>query len=190
MHVSVLTREGEAVALTSTVNLILGSRLMDEKTGIILNDEMDDFSIPGEKNAFGLAPSPYNYIHPYKRPLSSSAPTILSKDGIVHGVIGASGGSHITSAVLTTLIRMFDFGANAYDGVHLPRFHHQLIPNHVWTEFGTPKEVIDGWRNRGHEVVVSADGVTVSGVSAIKRYPSGIMEGAGDTRKNGDALAY
>ncbi|KAJ3337076.1 hypothetical protein HDU91_001579, partial [Kappamyces sp. JEL0680] len=75
MHVSVLTASGEGVALTSTVNLSFGSKIMDPKTGIILNDEMDDFSIPGVPNAFGLAPSPYNYIQPGKRPLSSSVPT-------------------------------------------------------------------------------------------------------------------
>jgi gamma-glutamyltranspeptidase/glutathione hydrolase/leukotriene-C4 hydrolase len=162
---------------------------MDAKTGIILNDEMDDFSIPGVPNAFGLSPSPYNYIHPNKRPLSSCSPTIVQRDDKIIGVLGASGGSHIISAVLVSFLRMFDFNENAFDGVHLPRFHHQLIPNQIWTEYETPKDVVDGWKERGHEVNVADKGVTVSGVSAIK-VQDFLMLSAGDARKNGDSAAY
>jgi gamma-glutamyltranspeptidase/glutathione hydrolase/leukotriene-C4 hydrolase len=190
MHVSVLTKDGEACSLTSTVNLILGARIMDNSTGIILNDEMDDFSIPGVSNAFGLAPSPYNYIHPFKRPLSSSVPTIVEKDGKVIAVAGASGGSHIITSTFQTLVKMLDFGYDAYKAVHDPRGHHQLIPHNVWLEHATSKEIVDGLLERGHQVVVAGEGVSSSGVAAIKVDPNGRISGAGDARKNGMAVAY
>ncbi|KAI8896724.1 gamma-glutamyltranspeptidase, partial [Globomyces pollinis-pini] len=131
MHVSVLTETGESVALTSTVNLIFGSKVMDPTTGIMLNDQMDDFSIPGVSNAFGLAPSPYNFVQPRKRPLSSSVPTIIQKDGSVVAVLGASGGSHISTSTLQVLVRMLDMNMDADDAVSSPRIHHQLLPNKV-----------------------------------------------------------
>ena len=135
--------DGSAVSLTSTVrelnklcscqkiNLLFGSRLMDPNTGIILNDEMDDFSIPGISNAFGLAPSPYNYIQPGKRPLSSCVPTIIEKDGKVELVVGASGGSRIITSTANVIVNVLDFGRNPLDAVSDPRAHHQLLPNLV-----------------------------------------------------------
>ncbi|KAF9970083.1 hypothetical protein BGZ65_011406, partial [Modicella reniformis] len=99
-HLSTVDNASMAVALTSTVNLIFGSKLMDPKTGIILNDEMDDFSIPGTPNSFGLYPSPFNYPEPGKRPLSSCVPTIVERDGAFELALGGSGGSRILTAVL------------------------------------------------------------------------------------------
>lgn len=99
-HLSTVDKDDMAVALTSTVNLLFGSKLLDPKTGVILNDEMDDFSIPGRANAFGLQPSPYNYPAPGKRPLSSCVPTIVEKDGKFEMSLGGSGGSRILTAVL------------------------------------------------------------------------------------------
>jgi gamma-glutamyltranspeptidase/glutathione hydrolase/leukotriene-C4 hydrolase len=99
-HLSTVDKDDMAVALTSTVNLLFGSKLLEPETGVILNDEMDDFSIPGYSNAFGLRPSPYNYPEPGKRPLSSTVPTIIEKDGRFEMSLGGSGGSRIlTSAV-------------------------------------------------------------------------------------------
>ncbi|KAI7899777.1 gamma-glutamyltransferase [Cokeromyces recurvatus] len=100
MHLSVVDEENGAVALTSTINLAFGSHIMDPTTGIILNDEMDDFSIPGIQNMFGLYPSKYNYASPGKRPLSSITPTIIEKDTKFELAIGASGGSFIPTATL------------------------------------------------------------------------------------------
>lgn len=187
MHVSI-SNGVESAALTSTVNLLFGSRIMDNKTGIILNDQMDDFSIPGVPNSFGLQPSPYNFIHPGKRPLSSSCPTIIEHDGVL-GVVGASGGSHIITATAQALIRMFDFDQNALTAVGSPRSHHQLIPHRVWGEYETPNEIVSGLRERGHEVFVAGPGVTVSGVSAVK-VVNGKISGAGDYRKDGMAVGY
>ncbi|KAF9434162.1 hypothetical protein BGZ76_008470, partial [Entomortierella beljakovae] len=94
-HLSSVDKDNMAVALTSTVNLVFGSKLLDPKTGIILNDEMDDFSIPGTPNAFGLQPSPYNFPRSGKRPLSSCVPTIIERDGQFELALGGSGGSRI-----------------------------------------------------------------------------------------------
>eukprot|EP00842_Homolaphlyctis_polyrhiza_P005094 jgi/Hompol1/5586/HPOL_002002-RA len=183
MHLSVLNADGEAVTLTSTVNLLFGSRVMDAVTGIILNDQMDDFSIPGVSNAFGLAPSPYNFIHPGKRPLSSSVPTIFEKDGHVKAVAGASGGSHIITSTLQTLINMIDLDQDPAAAVHHPRVHHQLIPN---TKINRQMSVLYAhcsqitWLNRGEYK---------SGVQAIKRLPDGTLQAASDSRKGGVAAA-
>ena len=91
----------------------------------------DDFSIPGISNAFGLPPSPYNFVQPFKRPLSSSVPTIVEYNGEVEYVIGASGGSRIITSTLQTLINMIDFGKSAVEAEKEPRIHHQLLPNEV-----------------------------------------------------------
>jgi gamma-glutamyltranspeptidase / glutathione hydrolase / leukotriene-C4 hydrolase len=131
MHASVLSEDGSAAALTSTVNLYFGSQVMDPETGIILNDQMDDFSTPGSPNAFGLAPSPYNYIQPNKRPQSSAVPIIMEKDSKVVIVSGASGGSRITTSTLQTLLNVLEFGMDVGSATAAPRFHHQLIPNEV-----------------------------------------------------------
>lgn len=98
-HVTVMDRFGMAVSVTSTVNLEWGCRYMDERTGIILNNELDDFSIPHTNNSFGLPPSIANFISPGKRPLSSSSPLILERDGQVVLALGAAGGSRIITAV-------------------------------------------------------------------------------------------
>ncbi|KAI9252906.1 nucleophile aminohydrolase [Phascolomyces articulosus] len=104
MHLSVVDEEDGAVALTSTVNLLFGARILDQATGIILNDEMDDFSIPGKPNNFGLYPSEYNYVAPGKRPLSSITPTIIERDSKFEMALGGSGGSLIPTATLNTFM--------------------------------------------------------------------------------------
>ena len=113
-HISVVDKHGGAVSLTSTVNLIFGSRLMDEETGVILNDEMDDFATPGRPDAFGLRPSPYNYPEgPHhsggmgKKPLSSTSASILEyEDGSFWMALGGSGGSRIFGAVAQVWIQL------------------------------------------------------------------------------------
>lgn len=99
-HISTVDQDDMAVALTSSVNRAFGSKLLDPKTGIILNGVMDDFSIPGKPSSFGLQPSPYNFPEPGKRPLSSCVPTIIERDGQFELTLGGSGGSKIVNAVL------------------------------------------------------------------------------------------
>lgn len=151
-HFSVLDKDNMAVALTTTVNLEFGAKIIDKKTGIILNSEMDDFSTPNTSNYFGLAPSLYNYIRPYNRPLSSTVPTIVVKDGKVEIVIGAAGGSHITTAVLEAIVRLTKYGTSLLDAIAFPRVHHQLLPDEVMLELGTPCFVQQNLEERGHKV--------------------------------------
>lgn len=190
MHLSILSGDGDAVSLTSTVNLLFGSKVMVSGTGIILNDQMDDFSIPGVSNAFGLAPSPYNYIQPRKRPLSSAVPTFVEEKGRVVGVCGASGGSHIITATVQTLIAMFDWNLHPDEAVHHPRLHHQLLPNKVLIEQNYSVEAEAFLKARGHFVERMLPGVTYSGVAAIRKTDDGWIQAAGDRRKGGVAVAF
>ncbi len=189
MHISILTADGEAVALTSTVNLSFGSKIMDPFTGIFLNDEMDDFSIPGVSNGFGLAPSPYNYIHPGKRPLSSSVPTIVIQNKKPVIVTGASGGSQIITATLQSIVRMLDMDLDPHTAIHSPRLHHQLLPESAFVEATASEAVIKGLESKGHKVLVGNNYI-FTGVSAVKRTSSGLLQGSGDERKGGASRAY
>ncbi|KAJ3073483.1 hypothetical protein HDU98_001411 [Podochytrium sp. JEL0797] len=191
MHVSVLnTQDNTAVSLTSTVNLVFGSQVMDPVTGIILNDEMDDFSIPGVPNYFGLSPSPYNFIHPGKRPLSSMVPTIVERDGIPEIVIGASGGSMIPTAVVATILHMVDFGLDINDAIDMPRFHHQLVPNSLKVENAFSPYYSEALEAKGHVIDRLPPGQKFVGVSGIRRLENGLLTAASDARKGGIAAGY
>lgn len=108
MHLSVLDKDQGAVSLTATINLPFGSRVLDRDTGIILNSQQGDFSIPGMVNAFGYSPSPNNFVAPGKRPLSSTVPTIIEDaDGQVKMVVGASGGSFIITGTLNVCTSLY-----------------------------------------------------------------------------------
>ena len=122
-----------AVSLTSTVNLLFGSQLMVPETGIIMNNEMNDFSIPNSTNAFGFIPSPANFIKPGKRPLSSISPLIVeyAKNGSLHVVVGAAGGSRIITATVQGIWNIIDRQMNSEQAIREPRFHEQLVPNQV-----------------------------------------------------------
>jgi len=114
---------------------------MDRTTGIILNDEMDDFSTPGKINAFGLKPSPFNYPEPGKRPLSSTAASIVEyADGTLYTAIGGSGGSRIFGAVAQVLFNM-DWGMDVMNAIEAPRLHDQLFPATVTLETGKRDQV-------------------------------------------------
>ncbi|TPX50255.1 hypothetical protein SeMB42_g01391 [Synchytrium endobioticum] len=189
-HISVYSSKGDAVSVTSTVNLPFGAQLMNRATGIILNNEMDDFSIPSTENGgsqYGMPPSPYNYITPGKRPLSSSTPTIIERSGRVEMVLGASGGSHIITATLQTIINMLDYEQDPLNAIVQPRFHHQLSPNLFATEFGFPTDVIDNMRKRNHN---TTSYLPFTGVAAIRVMNDGTILAAGDPRKGGLASGF
>ncbi|KAJ8659965.1 gamma-glutamyltransferase [Lichtheimia ornata] len=190
MHLSVVDGDDGAVALTSTVNLLFGARFMDPVTGVILNDEMDDFSIPGKPNAFGLYPSEYNYVAPGKRPLSSITPVIIESDGKFELAVGGSGGSLIPTATLNVILNVIDFEKDLYSAVNAPRYHHQLLPNAVVMEPDFSGVLEQDLIRRGHEVFHLNTSQRISAVQAVMRLPDQTVHGVSDPRKLGIAAAY
>lgn len=193
-HLSVLDKDGNAVALTTTINLYWGAKLHDPITGIILNSEMDDFSIPGRSNAYLLRPSVYNYILPHKRPLSSTAPTIVVESNGSPGlVIGGSGGSRIVTGVFEAIVKMYFWRYGLLDTIKSPRLHHQLIPEVVSAETGMESWIIEGLRERGHRVLQRKLGEAAGGsvLQAVQGMKDGRVEGVADWwRKGGKAAGY
>ncbi|CAL7947456.1 unnamed protein product [Xylocopa violacea] len=151
-HVSVLAPNGDAVSATSTINFYFGSGVVSPSTGILLNNAMNDFGVPSTVNYFGIPPSPNNYIAPGKRPLSSMVPSVLvdSNDN-VRMVIGASGGTKITTTVSQIIAKTIWMGQTVKEAVDAPRIHHQLFPAEMAYEYGVPKQVIDGLKKLGHK---------------------------------------
>ena len=132
---AVVDAEGDAVAVTYTLNGAFGAAAMPPGTGVLMNDEMDDFTVaPGTANLFGLVQGPRNAIAPGKRPLSSMAPTIVLQDGQVALVLGSPGGSRIISIVLETILNMLDYGMAPQEAVDAPRLHHQWLPDTLYAE--------------------------------------------------------
>ncbi|VBB27867.1 unnamed protein product [Acanthocheilonema viteae] len=146
-HISAIDQNNNiAVSCTSTINRIMGSLRISPTLGIVWNNEMDDFSIPGKSNSFGYLPSPANYIRPGKRPLSSMSPMIIYNKNTgsvkIKMVVGASGGSYIISAVAQTVIRNLIFNETIKEAVDSPRFHNQFIPPTTLYESSIPQEII------------------------------------------------
>jgi gamma-glutamyltranspeptidase/glutathione hydrolase len=152
-HVSVVDAEGNAVALTSTINLGFGAKLVAGKTGILLNDQMDDFAIqPGVPNGFGLIGSAQNAVAPGKRPLSSMTPTIVLEGDEVKLVVGAAGGPTIITATSQVLLNVIDWKMDAQAAIAAPRIHHQWFPEILMVEPEIARDVVDGLSRRGHKV--------------------------------------
>ncbi|XP_062536400.1 scoloptoxin SSD14-like isoform X2 [Armigeres subalbatus] len=187
-HISLIGPNGDAVSVTSSINFYFGAALSGRRTGIIVNSGMDDFSSPGLKNYFGLPGSKRNYIQPQKRALSSMSPTILvGTDGDVKLIVGAAGGTKITTAVAMTIIKYIWFGCDIKQAVDSPRIHHQLIPMALQYEFGNLEGVLLGLEAKGHKTVRYRErGSIVCGIAQNK---TGIYANA-DFRKGGDVVGY
>lgn len=189
-HFSVVDKDRNAVSLTSTINLEYGSFFVSPSTGIIMNDCMDDFSIPGRPNAFSMPPSENNFIVPGKRPLSSQSPTIVLNDGNVDLVVGGSGGPRIISATLHVLLYSLSFKMNIGRAVNTVRFHHQLYPMTLRLEDGYP---YNKYMNLtvGHEIEELNQKNGFLGVTqAVKVREDGKLEASSDFRKQGDTDGY
>lgn len=189
-HLSVVDQWGGAASVTSTVNLIWGSHIMCPETGIILNDEQDDFSFPGAPDAFGLPPSPWNFPQPGKRPLSSTAPTIVMRDGKLQAVLGGSGGSRIFPSVAQVLLNLA-CGDDISAAIERPRVHDQILPEITTLEVGpkgVDKEWLRGLEERGHKIGQFDINVGASEVQAV--VVDKHVWAASDSRKNGVAAAY
>ena len=198
-HYSIVDHFGNAVSVTYTLNNWFGARVMASKTGIILNDEMDDFtSKVGVPNMFGLVQGEANAIAPYKTPLSSMSPTIVTQDGKPLMVLGTPGGSRIITATLLTMLNVIDYGMTIQEAVDAPRFHQQWMPETTnlepFTVSADTRKILESWGHKftGAQPANHLAAILV-GAPAIGAKPVGDNKfyGANDPRRNtGQALGY
>lgn len=187
-HFSLLAPSGDAVSVTSTVNLYFGAGIRSKQTGIVLNDEMDDFSAPNITNFFGLPPSPANFIRPGKRPLSSMCPAVfVDSEGDVRLIAGAAGGTKISSGVAWVSLNNLWLGNNIKEAIDARRIHHQLFPMTLQYEEGILTEITDGLKELGHEV--EKFGIGGSVVCGIARQ-NGKIYANSDFRKAGEVDGF
>lgn len=191
-HVTVMDRDGLVVSATSTVNLEWGCRVMDPITGIILNSQMDDFSLPGKSNAFNLPPTSANFIAEGKRPLSSACPVIVEdvEDGEVVLAAGGAGGSRIISAVAQTLMGILFKGRSPSEAIEGCRLHHQLIPNIVLAERRCPVGLLEGLSELGHKIQVMPPNQHPTSVNVVIRNKNKEMMAVSDRRKGGIGAGF
>ncbi|XP_014244258.1 glutathione hydrolase 1 proenzyme-like [Cimex lectularius] len=179
---------GDAVVVTSTINLIFGSKLLSESTGIILNDEMDDFSSPGINNYFGVTPSVSNFIKPGARPVSSMCPAIfVNRDGDVRLAIGGAGGTKITTMTAQVAINNLWLNRNIKEAIQSPRFHHQLLPMEWDYESAMKKSIVNYMESLGH--LVKETTYIPAFITAVSNVGNEIM-GSDDLRRPGNVSYY
>lgn len=186
-HFNVVDAKGNAVAVTYTLNNSWGNGITAPGLGFLLNDEMDDFAAkPGSPNMFGLLGSDANAIEPGKRPLSSMTPTIVTKDNKLLMVVGAPGGSRITTGVTEVVLDVLDFGMNPQDAVDLPRFHEQWKPDVLYLQNGFSRETEEQLRTMGYDIKPTD---SVARVEAIV-VKNGMLEGGTESRNHGKVAGY
>ena len=202
-HYSIVDDEGNAVAVTYTLNGSFGAGVVAPGTGILLNNEMDDFTAkPGVPNLYGLVQGEANAIQPKKTPLSSMSPTIISKDGKPFMVIGSPGGARIITITLEAIINVIDHGMNIQEAIDAPRIHHQWLPDRVYMEpYALSADTMKILTEMGHDVGIDKDwtiwgqaaGILVGGESlaAIEKADGARYYGAMDSRSgSGAAQGY
>ncbi|KAL4229164.1 Gamma-glutamyltranspeptidase 1 [Mactra antiquata] len=187
-HLSVVDEGGNAVSVTSTINGRFGAKVFGSQTGIFYNNEMDDFATSDKPNEFGVYPSPANKIKPGKRPLSSMCPAVLThKDGTVKLVIGAAGGSRITTATAYAAVHNLWLNENIEQSIDALRLHHQLLPPDISYEEGFDQDIINGLVAKGHNVTQTSVGKSiVQGITKDSEY----LYAESDVRKHGLPAGY
>ncbi len=188
-HFTVVDEQGNAVAITTTLNDNYGNKLTVGDAGFILNNEMDDFSSkPGTPNMYGLIGNEANAIAPNKRMLSAMTPTIVLKDKKLFMTIGSPGGGTIITSVFQTFLNVVEFKMSLIEAVHAKRFHHQWLPDQISIEEGTfDKKTIETLEKMGHKIQPRHP---IGRVEAIMITPEGKIEGVGDNRGDDDAQGY
>ena len=187
-HLNVIDKEGNAVAVTTTLNGSYGSRTVIGGAGFFINNEMDDFSIkPGVPNMFGAVGGEANAIKPGKRMLSSMSPTIVLKDNKPFLVIGTPGGTTIPTSVFQTLVNIIEFGMSTEDAVYKPKFHHQWLPDQVDAERGFPQNTLDSLQKMGYTINERGG---IGRTEVIKVLPDGKLEAVADNRGDDDARGW
>ena len=188
-HFSVVDADGNAVAITTTLNGSFGNKLAVDGAGFLLNNEMDDFTAqPGEPNMFGLIQGKANAVAPKKRMLSSMSPTIVTKNGATRMVLGAAGGPRIITATFHNFLNMAVFGMEAQKANAAPRFHHQWMPDKLYyEEFGLSPDTKEKLKNWGHTLSITGG---VGRAHTIYVDENGLKYGAPDPRGDGAAKGY
>ncbi|MGC9528839.1 MAG: gamma-glutamyltransferase [Limnospira sp.] len=187
-HLTVIDGDRNVVSLTFTVNGGFGAGVVAAGTGILLNNEMDDFSVaPGVPNLYGLVGGEANAIAPRKTPLSSMTPAIVTEGDRLIMAAGSPGGSTIITTVLQTVLNVLEFDMNAAEAVSEPRIHHQWLPDRLLVESNLSPATVEALRRRGHEIV-ERDGW--GNVNAIVVTPDGQLQGAADPRRDGAAVGF
>ncbi len=188
-HLSVIDKEGNAVAVTTTLNNSYGSHTVVGGAGFFLNDEMDDFSIkPGVPNMYGAVGGEANAIKPGKRMLSSMTPTLVLKDGKPYIVVGTPGGTTIPTQIFQTLVNILEFNMSTEDAVYKPKFHHQWLPDEVMTEKGFPPAVKEAMIKMGYNFSKERGGI--GRTECIRVLPDGRFEAVADIRGDDAAEGY
>jgi gamma-glutamyltranspeptidase/glutathione hydrolase len=176
-HFSVIDRDGNAVSNTYTLNWSYGLGLVAEGTGVLLNNELDDFAAkPMAPNAYGLVGADANAPGPGKRPLSSMTPTIVLKDGKPLLITGSPGGSRIITTVLQIVSNVIDGGMTLADAINAPRLHHQWLPDEVVAEPGVAPDIIAALQARGHRVVVGRNATSANSIAVTADGVAGMAD--------------
>ncbi|HEX8290094.1 MAG TPA: gamma-glutamyltransferase [Pyrinomonadaceae bacterium] len=190
-HYTVVDPDGNIVSNTYTINDLYGSAVTAKGTGVLLNDEMDDFAArPGTPNLFGLIQGERNKVEPRKRPLSSMTPTIvLRKNGSPWFAVGARGGPRIITAVLQTVINMIDHDMNIQAAIDAPRIHHQWFPDEILSEpYGLSPDTRNILEKLGHDF--AAKPANIASATGIEIDEKGVRLGAIDSRSDGEAIGF